>query len=130
MNGYIQADILGKQRGLKFGTLATEQIFLELAKLNADTNFYNSAMIAVIIYWGLYNNSFVKREEMDFTFESVVDWVDENTDQVETITNIVRTWEEAKSTQIMKDKVSEELKKKNQDLTSQPKKGGKKSKHT
>lgn len=129
MNGYIQADILGKQRGLKFGTLATEQIFLELAKLNADTNFYNSAMIAVIIYWGLYNNSFVKREEMDFTFESVVDWVDENTDQVETITNIVRTWEEAKSTQIMKDKVSEELKKKNQDLTLPQKKGGKKSKH-
>lgn len=130
MNGYIQADILGKQRGLKFGTLATEQIFLELAKLNADTNFYNSAMIAVIIYWGLYNNSFVKREEMDFTFESVVDWADENTDQVETITNIVRTWEDAKSTQIMKEKVSEELKKKNQDLTSPQKKGGKKSKHT
>lgn len=128
MNGYIQAEILGKNRGLKFGTLATEQIFLELAKLNADTNFYNSAMIAVIIYWGLYNNSFVKREEMDYTFESVVDWVDENTSEVETITNIVRTWEEAKSTQIMKDKVTEEVKKKNPDSTLVPKKGGKKSK--
>ena len=130
MNGYIQAEILGKNRGLKFGTLATEQIFLELAKLNADTNFYNSAMIAVIIYWGLYNNSFVKREEMDFTFESVVDWVDENTDQVETITNIVRTWEDSKSTQVMKDKVSEELKKKSQDSTLPQKKGGKKLKPT
>lgn len=130
MNGYIQADILGKNRGLKFGTLATEQIFLELAKLNADTQFYNTAMIAVIIYWGLYNNCFVKREDLDISFEQIVDWVDENTDKQDLFAEIVSCFEQSKSTQLMTEKVNDEVKKKTTDLTLKPKKAGKNSKHT
>lgn len=130
MNGYIQADILGKNRGLKFGTLATEQIFLELAKLNAHTQFYNTAMIAVIIYWGLYNNSFVKREDLDVSFEELSDWVDENMDKQDIFTEIVNCFEQSKSTQLMTEKVNEEVKKKTTDLTLPQKKAGKNSKRT
>lgn len=127
MNGYIQADILGKIRGLKFGTLATEQIVLELAKLNADTNFYNSAMIAIIVYWGLYNNSFIKREQMDYTFEDVVNWIEDNLDKQETLTEIVQCFEGSKATKLLIES-AEEVKKKMNDSISKPKKAGKNSK--
>ncbi len=79
MIGYTQATILGKVRGLKFGSLAAENITMELVALGAATGGnYSTSMITVIIYWGLYNNAWSKKEDIDFTFEQVSDWVDEN----------------------------------------------------
>jgi hypothetical protein len=102
MTGYIQAEILGKTRGLKFGNLAAEQITMELIALGVATQGnYSSAMISVIIYWGLYNNSFVKRQELDVTFEDICNWMDDNwknKDVEPMITSIVKTYEESRQT--------------------------------
>ena len=35
MSGYIQMDVLGRKRGLKFGMLAAQHIMTEAQKLNA-----------------------------------------------------------------------------------------------
>lgn len=129
MNGYIQADILGKVRGLKFGTLAAEQITMDLVSLGVSTNkTYSSGMIASIIYWGLFNNAFVKRQELDVTFEQVCDWLDDNwtnKDLAGSITDIVKCYEESKQAKIVLEQLKEgveDIKKKT--LTSQPAKDG------
>lgn len=127
MTGYIQADILGKTRGLKFGSLAAENILPELAQLGVITGGnYSSAMLSVVIYWGLYNNCFVKRQEMDFTFEQVCDWVDENwTNEAvhPMIQDIVKAWEDSTSTKKVLDLVKDgDVKKK--ELTSTDGKDG------
>ena len=68
---YLQITIGGKERGLKFNQLAIETI----AKLN-DTETV-SGLLYAMVYAGLKANLYVKREEPDFTFEQVCDWVDE-----------------------------------------------------
>lgn len=120
MTGYIQANILGKPRGLKFGTLAAEQITMDLVALGVATQGnYSSAMISSIIYWGLYNNTFVKRAELDVTFEDVCNWMDENWNDKEVeplITDIVKCYEESKQSKLVIKNLSdsvEEIKKKN-----------------
>ena len=58
MNGYIQAEVLGKRRGIKFGMIAIQQIALESQKLGKilGDNTVDLALVPVILYWGLYNN--------------------------------------------------------------------------
>jgi hypothetical protein len=120
MNGYTQLNLLGRNRGLKFGALAAEQIMVKLAKLSQDTGgIYTSSMIAEIIYWGLVNNCYVKREDPDFTFEQVVDWVDENwlnTEMAESITGVVKCFEESKSAKALTEKVTEVVEKKKAEM--------------
>jgi hypothetical protein len=78
MTGYIQANILGKTRGLKFGMLAAEKIISEMVTLNVQLgDSVSSSLATTVIYWGLYNNCFVKREVLDVTFEQVADWTDQ-----------------------------------------------------
>jgi hypothetical protein len=121
---YIQQDILGRQRGLKFGSLAAENILPELAALGVATGSdYSSAMIAIVVYWGLFNNAFAKRQELDVTFEQVCDWVDEiwtDTSKQEAVQAIVKAWEESTTTKTLLEKVSE----KKTELTSTVKAGG------
>jgi hypothetical protein len=75
----MQANILGRTRGLKFGSLAAENIISELAQLGIATGgHYSGAMLATIVWWGLYNNAWAKKEILDVDFEQVVDWVDEH----------------------------------------------------
>lgn len=89
-NGYIQADILGRKRGLKFGMLAVQQISLESQKIGKILGAsVDLALVPVIVYWGLYNNCYIKREEPDFTFEEVCDFVDENVSTPEIFTQII-----------------------------------------
>ena len=80
MNGYIQMDVLGRKRGLKFGMLAKQQISLESQKLGQvlNGNSVDFALVPVIVYWGLFNNCYIKREDPDFTFEDVVNFVEDN----------------------------------------------------
>jgi hypothetical protein len=121
MIGYIQAEILGKVRGLKFGTLAAENITLKLVELGMETGNYSSAMIAEVIYWGLYNNSYVKREVMDFTFEQVCEWVDDNwRSNKELIRKITDVYQDSKYTKeyVEEVKVSMDDVKKKAGLTS------------
>jgi hypothetical protein len=126
MTGYIQAEILGKVRGLKFGTLAAENITMRLLALGSATNGnYSSAMMSIIMYWGLFNNYFVKQQDMDFDFEQVSDFVDEKfgkPDTEEYFSPIIKAYEESQRTKDyiegLKGKI-EEVKKKMESISSQ-----------
>jgi hypothetical protein len=98
MNGYIQADILGRTRGLKFGMLAVQQIGMEMQKLGKvfGDNSIDLAAVPVIIYWGLFNNCYIKKEDPDFTFEEVVDFVDENISTPDLFTPILQAFYDSK----------------------------------
>lgn len=87
---YIQVNIGGKDRGLKFNQMA-----LEVFTKNLDENAVKSSTIYATFYAGLVGNCYAKREEPDFTFEDVVDWVDElyETDK-EAIVKVCNAWEE------------------------------------
>ena len=127
MDGYTTIPILGKTRGIKFGALAAEQIMIELSKLGTATNgYYSNSMIAVVIYWGLFNNAYVKRDELDITFEQVVDWVDEHLNDeasAKAFTDVVLVFESSKSTKLLAERVSEIVEKKTR-LTSEEGKDG------
>ena len=91
MNGYMQAEILGRKRGLKFGTIAIRQITLYSEKNGkALGETLDLALIPVIVYWGLFNNCYIKQEDPDFTFEDVVEFVDDNISTPEIFTDIVK----------------------------------------
>lgn len=133
MIGYTQANVLGKVRGLKFGSLAAENITMELVALGASTGGnYSTSMMTVIIYWGLYNNCWVKKEDMDFTFEQVSDWIDENANNPEVedvFVEVVKCYEQSSSTKQTIEKLEaklEEIKKKTAS-TSQPEQDGQSS---
>lgn len=74
---YIQIkDLGGKDRGLKFNQMA-----LEIFHNNFDMNAINSSSVYATFYGGLMANSYAKKEDASFTFEDVVDWVDELLDK-------------------------------------------------
>ena len=75
MNGYMKANILGKDRGIKFGMLAMQKIALAVGE-SLDTE--NITVLYEMVYWGLWNNCYVKKEVPDFSFEEICDWVDSN----------------------------------------------------
>lgn len=94
---YLQIEIGGKLRGLKFNQLA-----IEILSTFNDTNT-SSAFMYAMVYGGLRGNSYVKREEPDYTFENVCDWCDDLENKDETILLISQTLTE---TQIWKNLVS------------------------
>ncbi len=68
---YIQIQIGGRLRGLKFNQIALEEVTKNSSEINAFGNIY-------AMFWGgLVGNAYAKREEVDFTFEQTNDWVDE-----------------------------------------------------
>lgn len=68
---YIQVEIGGKLRGLKFnqGAIMWMQDKVDPTNFEATTGY-------AIVWGGLRANCYVKGEEPDFTFEQVCDWVD------------------------------------------------------
>ena len=112
MNGYIQADILGRTRGIKFGMLAVQQIGMEMQKLGKvfGDNSIDLAAVPVIIYWGLFNNCYIKKEDPDFTFEDVVDFVDSNISTPELFTPILQAFYDSKFLQPTTQATQEEKK--------------------
>ena len=123
MNGYIQADVLGKRRGLKFGMLAIQQIALETQKLGQvlGSNSVDFALVPVIVYWGLFNNCYIKREEPDLTFEDVVNFVDDHVTTPEIFTPIIECMYTSRVVQQGAEQPQEEEKK---STTSPKKKAG------
>lgn len=71
MSNYIQIELGGKLRGLKFSNYALEKI--------VDTNGEGSGTEAMyaVVYGGLMGYSHANREPVDYTFGDVVDRVDE-----------------------------------------------------
>lgn len=86
----LRETIGGKERGLKFN-----QLSLEVFTKNIDENAIKASSIYATFYAGLVGNCYAKREEPDFTFENVVDWVDElyETDKT-VIERVCNAWEE------------------------------------
>lgn len=125
-NGYIRAEVLGQMRGLKFGMLAVQQITLQAQKLNLALGAeIDLALVPVIVYWGLFNNCYVKREDPDFCFEDVCDWVDENVTKTEVFTEIVKCFYDSR---IIRDSMPEAVspvEEEKKSSTSQKKKAGK-----
>ena len=99
MTGYIQLELGGKKRGVKFGNYA----LIEYSKLNGtgvvEFNEQNPIKLcADLVYCGLKNNCFIKKEVEDFTYEDVVMWVDDM--PISQITEITQVFEESvKATQ-------------------------------
>lgn len=94
MTGYIQLELGGKKRGVKFGNYA----LIEYSKLNntgvVEFNEQNPIKLcADLVYCGLKNNCFVKKETEDFTYEDVVMWVDDM--PISQITEITKVFEES-----------------------------------
>lgn len=124
MNGYIQAEVLGKRRGIKFGMIAIQQIALESQKLGKilGDNTVDLALVPVILYWGLYNNCYIKREDPDFTFEDVVNFVDDNVQRPEIFTPILECMYQSK---IVKGEPKTGEVEEKKSMISKPKKAGK-----
>lgn len=70
---YIQIEIGGQLRGLKFNQGAHVEIQTTIEKAKANNDIFNSY---AVFYGGLIGNCFVKGVEPDFTFEDVCDWCD------------------------------------------------------
>lgn len=96
---YIQVEIGGKLRGLKFNQLALEEFSKKLP--NTGVDIPSTMLVYAEVWGGLTGCSYVKSEEIDYTFEDVCDWVDElfATDQSEVIQKIDDT---LSSTQVYK----------------------------
>ena len=90
---YLQLELGGKLRGLKFNQLAIEIIS------TYNDNKTQSAFMYAMVYGGLMGNSYVKREEPDYTFEDVCDWVDVMENKSEMIAKVT---EALTSTQVWK----------------------------
>lgn len=103
---YLQIEIGGKSRGLKFNQLAIELI----AKHN-DTETTSSFMYSVI-YGGLRGNSYVKREEPDYTFENVCDWVDSMDNKEKIMVDVTNALSETQIFKKLVTKGEEEISKK------------------
>jgi len=94
MTGYIQLELGGKKRGIKFGNYA----LIEYSKLNgtgvAEFNESNPIKLcADLVYCGLKNNCFIKKEIEDFTQDDVLAWVDDM--PMTQITDIIETFEQS-----------------------------------
>ena len=103
--------------------LAVQQIGMEMQKLGKvfGDNSIDLAAVPVIIYWGLFNNCYIKKEDPDFTFEDVVDWVDSNISSPDLFTPILQAFYDSKFLQPTQQTTQEEQKKSS---TSTRKKGG------
>lgn len=69
---YLQIEIGGKLRGLKFNQGAVD---IYLTKLNYTE--VGASTIYAAFYAGLMGNVIAKGEQSDFTYEEVTEWVDD-----------------------------------------------------
>lgn len=65
-------EIGGKPRGLKF-----TQMTVVMMTENLDFKHSAATYPYALVYAALYTNCYVKKEEPDFNFEQVCEWVDE-----------------------------------------------------
>jgi hypothetical protein len=95
--GYIQLELGGKKRGIKFGNYA----LMEYSKINGtgvvEFNEENPIKLCSdLIYCGLKNNSYIKKEIMDFTMDDVLVWVDDM--PMSQVTDLISLFEESVKT--------------------------------
>lgn len=130
-SGYVEMNILGQKRGLKFGNLAFERIEKELFKLYEGAEYYNTKMQADIVFAGLINNCYRKGVDPDFTYEQIFDFIDDNQRNIEVVTEIaevIRVYENSKPMQEHIERVKEAIDTIQKEQDSKKKVAGKKSK--
>ena len=67
---YIKVNLGGQERGLKFNNYAIERLSEKMAGNSAIAFTY-------AMFWGgLQGNSYAKEQDVDYSFEDVIDWVD------------------------------------------------------
>lgn len=71
MSYILLKDCIGKDRGWKVNMMTIEMWSKEL-----NTDAFNSTSTYAAVYAGLVANCLVKKEEPDFSFEQVCDYVD------------------------------------------------------
>lgn len=102
MGNYIQIEIGGLQRGLKFNQMADTEYRVKVGdQTNPIAHTYS------MVWAGLIANCFVKGEELDFTFEDVCEWCEKVSDD-----DFMKVLESYKSTKAFLTDVPEEVKKK------------------
>lgn len=67
---YIQIELGGQMRGLKFNNFGLDIMLQNVVK---DSN---ASTVYGMIYGGLRGNSYAKQVEPEYTFEQVIDWID------------------------------------------------------
>lgn len=99
---YVQIEIGGKLRGLKFNQLAIEL----MAEYN--DNQTATSVLYSMVYAGLRGNDYVKRVDPEYSFEDVCDWVDGMDDKQQKLDKIAAALNES---QIWKSLVSDGVEK-------------------
>lgn len=75
MKGYLNLNLGGVNRGIKFGNRALIDI---MSKHQVSTGItFSFDLIVDLVYFGLLNNCMIKKENPDFTPEDVEQWVDD-----------------------------------------------------
>lgn len=95
LSGYIEAEIGGEIRPIKFG-MGAWKIFTEITGKSLDDmgNINWIEFSGYIIYSGLKQAALANGKPIDFNPEKVFDWLDETSD--ETYKEIMRTLAESK----------------------------------
>jgi len=93
-SGYIQLELGGKKRGIKLGNYA----LMEYSKINGtgvvEFNDENPIKLCTdLIYCGLKNNAYIKKEIMDYTMDDVLVWVDDM--PIEQINDVINLFQES-----------------------------------
>lgn len=76
MNGYINVELGGVNRGIKFGNRALLDVMSKHQITGGNIKF-SFDLVADLIYFGLVNNCMIKKENVDFTDDDVAVWVDD-----------------------------------------------------
>lgn len=124
---YYELELGGKKRGLKFN-----QISLEVFTKNINAEALESSAVYATFYAGLIGNCVAKREDQDFKYEDVMEWVDKlyeegKTDEIKKVCDLwaeTHTWkdwlinfQEKLRTILKPDENKTELKKKKQSMS-------------
>lgn len=89
---YIQIEIGGKLRGLKFNQMAITIMAQEI-----DHKYYAATYYYAMCFGGLCANVYAKGEERDFTYEDVQDWVEKvSKDTLEKVRAVLENTEKYK----------------------------------
>lgn len=108
---YVQIEIGGKVRGLKFNQMADIEYQVKVGKqTNPIAHTYS------MVWAGLIANCFVKSEEPDFTFEDVCEWCATVKDE-----DFLKILEAYKSTKAFLKDIPADVKKKEVKKKSAPK---------
>lgn len=75
MNGYINVELGGENRGIKFGNRALLDV---MAKHQITGNIkFSFDLVVDLVFFGMVNNCMIKKQNPDFTEDQVTEWVDD-----------------------------------------------------